>query len=723
MSIKRYNHIDISSFENNSVSSNEYTIDSILSGQQNNVLTSSTQTNLSLDYSVNSNLALFNSSYVHLSLSLDEVKNQYPNGVLLSLVTDDTSQFYRLEQSVDPYPQSYFDEVYWESVHTGDTEPQHALTQITGINITNKTVSFSNTKWPVGSYERGYYNEMPEETWVTGNVSSTNYWSSHPRVRRAIEYGYGYLYGAMAGIDINVPTAHTRLHDVLSWLRDYEQWYEHPTDPMADGGFTAWIYRKNQSTPSFTGKPYDDVIVDTGGDNRVADNWFSTGRFLDFASRAYAFMVQTGAQKSALAKYLAPINAAVGQIYRWGYPNKIGIVTGGTVPTNLNANYHAQMLMGITSAYKIDGIYLVDDVSSNSGNVLLNTTGIFTSATPTISYFTDPINIVNDPSTSFAAYNFFDGDKFVVGIDFGLGNEQFVYKYNIQLGASNPAPPKGWYIEATNDSLGSGATDDKWFKIDYKPGEIPLTSATQTTDNFYMINTPALYRAYRITFTGTASDVNYLFINRVQLYTGESSQSLADEFVLCATTAMVNGQSRGIDDPFSGTWYRTYDQDSVPNSNPPVAYHDTKAVYHMQNWASLVNAYTVINDQYLKSRIRYGIRIGLDHMTKYRIQPDGTLSKWYLTTGGTSIAAEDQSFLAPEISYTRSLGMLYQIMLSEPTLWEDSERDIVQQTYNRAAQTFVPSRYFWAQAAEYNLFNAVMTSNTINNNLYFDLRD
>jgi len=216
-------------------------------------------------------------------------------------------------------------------------EALHAMPKITSIDADAETY-VTTGNWPVGSYERGLFDDST--SWYQDAHPVTfQYYTAHPRVRRSCEFGRGYIWSIESGYTYS-GVAQTRIKQAVDYLASV-QISGDPWDSSRDGSWIAWTWRKGR----------EELILDEsywdppGTDNRVDTNWFSVGRALSFISMAYVQAVQDGVTTEGDTDYTDPLDNGITNLL-----TEIGDT--GVVPGNPNANYHAVAIWGLVAAYK-----------------------------------------------------------------------------------------------------------------------------------------------------------------------------------------------------------------------------------------------------------------------------------------------------------------------------------------------------------------------------------
>lgn len=90
--VKTTREVDLSSLQDESISSKGFTLEDLMSGE---TYTATTETlprvkdsvELALNYEDQHNLAFFGSVYTRVSIAIDRIKNEYPNGFLITQIT------------------------------------------------------------------------------------------------------------------------------------------------------------------------------------------------------------------------------------------------------------------------------------------------------------------------------------------------------------------------------------------------------------------------------------------------------------------------------------------------------------------------------------------------------------------------------------------------------------------------------------------------------------
>jgi hypothetical protein len=152
---------------------------------------------------------------------------------------------------------------------------------------------------------------------------------------------------------------------------------------------------------------------------------------------------------------------------------------------------------------------------------------------PTMTSNTSPSGVAsassewNNGSVSFQAWKAFNGtnvdvhDKWMTadGIttgwlqyDFGAGNEKIIRRYsitspNVNNSYTGTRSPKDWRLEASNDGI-------SWTVIDQRSGQ---TSWSYNEKRSYMVQSPGLYRFYRLNVTANNGDATNLHIGEFQM--------------------------------------------------------------------------------------------------------------------------------------------------------------------------------------------------------------
>lgn len=84
--------VDLGELQDEHVSSKGFTLEDLMTGDTYTATTEvlprvSGSTELALDYEDQHNLAFFGSVYTRVSIAVDRIKDEYPNGFLINLIT------------------------------------------------------------------------------------------------------------------------------------------------------------------------------------------------------------------------------------------------------------------------------------------------------------------------------------------------------------------------------------------------------------------------------------------------------------------------------------------------------------------------------------------------------------------------------------------------------------------------------------------------------------
>lgn len=565
----------------------------------------------------------------------------------------------------------------------------NAPAMVTAIDATAQTVT-SGTNWPEGTYEMGFYNSS---TFFTGPNPATNqYFSARPRVRRIAEFNTGMLLSTMGGfpqekaIQLNLSG--------LDFLADYEQIFKDPvgkpdapssgyrTGPSVDGSMVSWYLRPGEEIPNLINDQYGRFIAGENGVfpiNIATNNYFATGRFLEWGSKLYHWLIAESGLDRGYARVLSPMQIAVHNIVNKGapliYPTDQNapeftytdpfLGFGDSLP---NGNYYGSAILGLCGAYNVkDAMYLVD---ANNANV----SGLFTTPAEVITGVSNPDSDILNLSEMFdnsdlsangvIVFPMTSGNTFDIGRTFTEGDEKFLYQYEIGYKdtITSTSMFKEWDLMATNHPDAENAPDEYWKVIDYRQGQA-LTPGEISTYNIY---NPALFRTFKFRFYN--DDDNLKLISHLQINTADKSEELAITTMESGIWSLVNAQDTDPDSPLFGHWYTLGSTDTVGGQE---VYRETITNYFAIVLGAAIKAYTVAQSPDLRERLRYSIRLGLDKFFERFDQNTGQYWLHYIDVSGLAIPQENTS-LHREYNLEH-LGLAAYQMKAEPQYFDEVE--------------------------------------------------